>query len=196
VDERIGHNRLSPRPRFAQPAPHPSSELADAAQLGTLAVLESSDSEDSEDESAEAVELRRRVEAVFAECSLSPFLMAGAMRWVKQMGDPAKGADLEHIRLWLLHEINAKVAEEAGRRPRRPMPASPWQSGCPGIIPRLRAKPWWARGDSPWLATLEDGFETARAELLALRGQGRFQPYRGPSRPTPPHAGPRRAGSH
>ena len=63
---------------------------------------------------------------------------------------------------------------------------SPWQKGCPGLIPGLRSLPFWEapalRAESlPWVAKLEGSFEAIRAELLALRGKNAFRPYRAPS---------------
>lgn len=55
------------------------------------------------------------------------------------------------------------------------------QLGCPDLVPCITIKPWWEREDFEWVAQLESHFETIRDELLALRNEQGFQPYRGPS---------------
>ena len=60
-------------------------------------------------------------------------------------------------------------------------PQDPLQKGCPEIIPKLRAKPFWDSEDFPWIKTIEDNFSVIKEELLQLRELKGFQPYRGPS---------------
>lgn len=55
------------------------------------------------------------------------------------------------------------------------------QKGCPDIIPGLRAKPWWDATEFPWMKHFEENYKVIRDELLALRSEKGFQPYRGPS---------------
>ena len=56
-----------------------------------------------------------------------------------------------------------------------------WQSGCPNVIKGLRARPIWDNDDFPWIKTLEEHSSGICLELMALRGQQTFQPYRAPS---------------
>jgi aspartate beta-hydroxylase len=72
------------------------------------------------------------------------------------------------------------------------VPQSPWQRGCPEVIPRLQAAPVWYR-DGRWIAfdapesikRFVSALETAHGDILtefmALRGRDLFQEYRSPS---------------
>ena len=55
------------------------------------------------------------------------------------------------------------------------------QLGCPDLVPGLPLKAWWEREEIPWIAQLESHFETIKEELLALRSEKGFQPYRSPA---------------
>lgn len=181
-EQQVGFGQL--RPRLRDQAAAVAAVAADrgsaagaadsasvtVAQLGALRV-DSSDSSDEEDD-AESALMREKVDAVLREFSLSRALMAAARMWVKEMADPVKGKDLEHIRMWFVDLL-------AGRR--RSPPQDRWQAGCPEIVPKLRAQPWWGRAELPWLADLEAGWGDVQEELMALRGGGHFQPYRAPS---------------
>jgi aspartate beta-hydroxylase len=90
-------------------------------------------------------------------------------------------------------------------------PPSPWQRGCPDIVPHLTARPVWADGApsapdgacpppplppplAAFLQTLREAAPAIRAEVLALRGGGggaAFREYRAPTftEAPPPGAG-------
>ena len=55
-----------------------------------------------------------------------------------------------------------------------------WQSGCPNIIRGLRAYPIWDTSEFPWIRVLEEASAGICLELMGLRGQKSFQPYRSP----------------
>jgi hypothetical protein len=57
----------------------------------------------------------------------------------------------------------------------------PRQLGCPDLVPGLSIKPWWERELFPWIAKLESYAPVIREELLALRNEKGFQPYRSPA---------------
>ncbi|EGR28675.1 hypothetical protein IMG5_170590 [Ichthyophthirius multifiliis] len=59
--------------------------------------------------------------------------------------------------------------------------APPQQKGCPEIIPGLRAQPIWTNQDLTWITQIETHFQEIKEEVLSLRNQKGFQPYRGPS---------------
>jgi len=78
---------------------------------------------------------------------------------------------VERIREWLMLKLNNKVI----------ISHLDWQKGCPGIIPGLKAKPWWDVEEFPWIKTMEDNKGAILEELLSLKEEGRFQPYRAPT---------------
>lgn len=100
------------------------------------------------------------------------FSQAAARMWIKEMGHPVKGKSLHRVQVWFLHRMQGR---------KRSPPQSPWQGGCPEIIPKLRALPWWSAAELEWLPNLQAGLSDVVEELLQLRGQGVFQPYRAPS---------------
>eukprot|EP00596_Hydrurales_sp_CCMP1899_P008662 CAMPEP_0119053306 /NCGR_PEP_ID=MMETSP1177-20130426/74348_1 /TAXON_ID=2985 /ORGANISM="Ochromonas sp, Strain CCMP1899" /LENGTH=365 /DNA_ID=CAMNT_0007033229 /DNA_START=291 /DNA_END=1391 /DNA_ORIENTATION=- len=55
-----------------------------------------------------------------------------------------------------------------------------WQRGCPNIIRGLRAFPFWDTDEFPWIKKLEAACSGICSELLDLKGQQSFQPYRSP----------------
>jgi aspartate beta-hydroxylase len=107
------------------------------------------------------------------EYHLSRFAQAAVKRWVRLMGDP-DNTHLSRIKDWLLLKINKKS---------RARPLNDWQKGCPDIVPGLRALPFWEveMPEMQWLREVEASFADVRAELLQLRGQQGFQPYRQPA---------------
>ncbi|KAF4322824.1 hypothetical protein BBO99_00003821 [Phytophthora kernoviae] len=76
--------------------------------------------------------------------------------------------------LWIVMQLNHR---------RIPEDCSPWQVGCPEVIPLLRATPVWDCREFPWVQTLEKNFADIKAELLALKDniKSGFQQYRAPS---------------
>ena len=58
-----------------------------------------------------------------------------------------------------------------------------WQSGCPNIIKALRACPIWNTNEFPWIRILEGASAEICLELMSLKGQKSFQPYRSPISP-------------
>lgn len=82
------------------------------------------------------------------------------------------GDTFERVRKWILLQVNQQ---------RRPEGVLRWQIGCPELIPALRSCPVWDCEQFPWVKQLEDAFPVIKAELLALKGQHGFQPYRAPT---------------
>jgi len=57
----------------------------------------------------------------------------------------------------------------------------PRQLGCPDLVPGLSLKGFWEREDFEWIAKLESKADIIREELIALRNEKGFQPYRSPA---------------
>jgi aspartate beta-hydroxylase len=94
-----------------------------------------------------------------------------AKKWLRRIADPSQ-AQFDRLRPWVLNLINGRA---------RGKPESPWQAGCPELLPGLRASPLWDPASLPWLRAFEEKADEIRGELLALRGQQGFQPLRIPS---------------
>ena len=119
----------------------------------------------------------QRLDAFFDAHGLQPVGKRMAYAYVRMMASDVDGT-FARVQPWLLNQLN-------GVR-KLPEGFSPWQKGCPGLIPGLRSMPFWETPEVraewlPWCSALEDSFEAIKAELLTLRGQNAFRPYRAPS---------------
>ena len=129
-----------------------------------------SDSEEVEDDEPTKA-LWKKIEAVLADFSLSPLMVAASRKWIRQMSDPSN-EELSRLRQWMLMRVNGRE---------RAKPLSEWQRGCPEIMAGLRAQPFWDRQQFEWLRPFEEHAAEIRAELLALRSQRGFQPLKIPN---------------
>lgn len=129
----------------------------------------------------------------------SPFSVAMATQFLEKHGDETA---MPHVLPWL-KQLHASNGDDACA------PSSPWQRGCPEILPGLTACPLWTgagtdsgnsssatsttgdvghalagpryEGLRSALAALESQAEAIRTELFSLRGQSLFQRYKAPS---------------
>jgi len=90
------------------------------------------------------------------------------------MANASDGA-FDRVQPWLLNQLNG-VRKVDGM--------SPWQKGCPALIPKLTSSAFWdtsPTGRLGWVSALEAAAPLIKEELAALRGQSTFQPYRAPT---------------
>ena len=121
----------------------------------------------------------QRLELLLAdEFGLSRFKRAMATQFIKKVFGDGGAAQFPCVREWLRQKLTF-----ASGVARHITPISPWQRGCPQIMPRLRASAFWDTALFPWIAEVEAAFPRIRAELLSLRDAARsgFQPYRAPA---------------
>lgn len=112
-----------------------------------------------------------KLQDFFNEYHLTDFQKFAVTKFIKQNIADKNNLKVERVRGWLFHKINGqKVPTEF-----------PLQKGCPDIVPGLTATPWWSNDKFPWIKDIEDNYEVIKQELLQLRNQKGFQPYRGPS---------------
>lgn len=78
------------------------------------------------------------------------------------MGHPVKGKSLHRVQVWFLHRMQGR---------KRSPPMSPWQGGCPEIIPKLRALPWWSSAQLEWLPKLQVRDPTSRKALASAESR-------------------------
>lgn len=132
-------------------------------------------------DSAEAdAQVERRLHELVRSWGLSRFSERVAMQWLQRSLSSSDlkcdGGDMLRLRKWVLMQLNHQ---------RRAEGSSHWQTGCPEVIPLLRAAPVWDCRLLPWVRTLEDNFSVIKEELLSLRGKAVFQPYRAPTWASP-----------
>ena len=116
-----------------------------------------------------------KLDEVLADYHLSKFSKQMALQFLQKMAaDPSP--DFDRVKSWLLRKMNKQYS----------LPAlnSPWQKGCPEIVPNLRPKATWDASLFPWVANLESNYEIILGELTALREKEKtgFQPYRAPTK--------------
>jgi hypothetical protein len=121
-------------------------------------------------EDPEKTKLFSKLETFYTEYHLSDFQKFAAGKFIKDNISNPQNQKVDRIRDWLMFKLNHKRPAGFDR-----------QKGCPDLIPKLRAKPFWGREDFPWLKVFEDNFEQIKEEVIALRSAKGFQPYRGPS---------------
>lgn len=121
--------------------------------------------------------IENKIQTFFKRYALSGLGRAAAMHWIKKAFE-GNDEDLARIRPYLLLLLNDKPSV---------IPISPWQKGCPEIIPKLRALATWDISLFNFTKKLEASFKDIKEELLSLKGlenvDGKrgFQPYRAPS---------------
>ncbi|KAJ0393427.1 hypothetical protein P43SY_000285 [Pythium insidiosum] len=105
---------------------------------------------------------------------LSRFSEEMAWQWIRKSfaDELASDGRYRSVHGWLRQQLN-------GQRSQREH--SPWQRGCPELLPSLRATAVWSSDAFAWIRRLEDAYPAIKSELLALKGQRGFQPYRAPS---------------
>jgi aspartate beta-hydroxylase len=112
-----------------------------------------------------------KLNSFFDDYCLNSLQRAAALNFIKEKVANPEDSSVARVREWLLAQLNSK----------RIPPVHERQRGCPEIIPGLRANPWWDLSEFNWIEQVEAAYEDIRNELLALRNQGGFQPYRGPT---------------
>ena len=125
--------------------------------------------EDREDQTERRIMSMLRT--YFKSYGLSPFGLEIALHWIRRAATDDTGR-LNRVKEWSLMILNSKIF---------PKGISDWQKGCPSLFPGLRSCPKWKTSEFPWIARLEAAFPIIKEELLALKGQRGFQPYRAPS---------------
>ena len=114
------------------------------------------------------------IERWLEEFSLSPIAKEGAKNWIKKMALPENQESMARVRQYVIHRIQGR---------KRSPPPTPWHNPCPEILPGLSANPFWDTDSArmEWTKEFEASYDKVYDELMALRGQAGFQPYRGPS---------------
>ncbi|KAH9125689.1 hypothetical protein AeMF1_003733 [Aphanomyces euteiches] len=120
-------------------------------------------------------QVEERLRSLIEDWGLSPFGKNIAFMWLSKAAIDETD-QLSRLRQWTVMQLNKR---------QRPANVSPWQFGCPNLLPGLRSQPVW-REDMydtfPWIRKLETAFPVIRDEMLQLKlSTANFQPYRAPS---------------
>jgi len=112
-----------------------------------------------------------KLQGLYNEYYLSDFQKFAVTKFIKENIANKDNAQVERVRDWLFAKMNKQKVPSI----------YPLQKGCPDIIPGLTATPWWDNKSFPWMKEIEANYEVIKQELLNLKNQKGFQPYRGPS---------------
>jgi hypothetical protein len=113
-----------------------------------------------------------RIQSIFSEYMLSEVQCLAAFKVIKDKVGDKDCLDAQNLRKWILMKIN-----------KRPYPENihKLQLGCPDIVPGLTIQAWWDPSKFIWVQELMKNFEVIKKELIELRSNTGFQPYKSPS---------------
>jgi hypothetical protein len=124
---------------------------------------------DNDDQAKENM-VNEKLRELFKDYFLSEMQSLAAFKFIKDkfLKDTK---DAERVKKWVLMKINNRMMPE-GYNPR--------QLGCPDLVPGLTVRSFWDPTMMDWVNELVDNFETIRTELINLRAEAGFQPYKSP----------------
>jgi len=133
-----------------------------------------SDGEDGQPQTEVEKKIDEGIAKWLAEFSLSPIATIAAKNAIRKMALPQNRDNMARVRQYIVHRLSGR---------KRAPPPTPWHNPCPEIFPGLRPHPFWdvSSPEMAWTKEFESHYDVIREELMALRGQAGFQPYRGPS---------------
>ena len=128
--------------------------------------------EDNEEIDEKEKQLWAKIDKILDEYYINEFQRVALHKFIKVKISNTESEECQRVRDWLFMRVNGvKLPKEYHQR----------QLGWPDLVPGISIKGWWEREDFSWVKQLEANFEIIREELMELRSQDGFQPYRGPS---------------
>ena len=131
----------------------------------------SSAAKDSKSENSAEKRILEATEKVLDEWFVTGITRWGLQKFIKEKIADAENTKVARVRKWLLLRMNAKMWQHKIER----------MVVCPENIPDLRSYPVWTSKTSEkfaFLTELENAYEGIRDEVVSLRGDCEFQPYR------------------
>jgi len=113
-----------------------------------------------------------RIQSIFSEYMLSEVQCLAAFKVIKDKVGDKECLDAQNLRKWVLMKINKKPYPENIHK---------LQLGCPDIVPGLTIQAWWDPARFQWVQELMKNFDVIKKELIELRSNTGFQPYKSPS---------------
>ncbi len=108
---------------------------------------------------------------LFDEYLLTELQRLAAFKFIKEKFTDTEGKDAVNLKKWLLLKVNGKIYPEN---------APKLQLGCSDLVPGLTIQPWWEPSQFKWIDSLLENFKVLQEELVALRENKGFQPYKCP----------------
>jgi hypothetical protein len=113
-----------------------------------------------------------KIDSLLAEYYLTPFQTLACKKFLKDKVANPEDKSVSRLREWVLMRLSGQ---------KMPKVYHPRQLGCPDLVPGLSLRAWWSRLEFDWVLKLESHANTIRKELMNLRNQAGFQPYRSPA---------------
>lgn len=117
-------------------------------------------------------EIFQRLNLIFKEYLLSDIQVLGAFKFIKDKFLNKESKDCEILKKWIIMKLNQKEI---------PKGINKHQLGCPDLVPAIRIKNFWDPSEFDWVQEIVKHFDEIKEELLNLRTQKGFQPYKSPS---------------
>jgi aspartate beta-hydroxylase len=114
--------------------------------------------------------LYQRLSELFKDYFLSDVLSLAAFSYIREK-IISKSKDAEHVIKWVMMRVNKKSLPDVYDKN---------QLGCPDLVPGLTIKPFWDPSEFSFIDELLKSFDTIKAELIKLRDEKGFQPYKSP----------------
>ena len=135
-----------------------------------IAPNEINDDIDEQDEDSK--KLWTKIDEILDQYYVSEFQRMALHKFIKVKISDNESDECYRAREWLFLKVNGvKLPKDYHKR----------QLGCPDLVPGITIKGWWEREEFTWVEKLEKQFDIIKEELLNLRSDLGFQPYRGPS---------------
>ena len=116
--------------------------------------------------------LLMRLKDLFQEYLLSEIQSMAAFKFIKDKFLKSF-TDAEHVKKWVIMKINNKKITNYNEFHKM-------QLGCPDLVPGLSIKNFWNPQLFDWVGELVKNLDIIKEELIELRKQKGFQPYKSP----------------
>ena len=133
--------------------------------------LKSQDSSQQDDDYKSKL-LISRLNSIFTEYMLSEVQSLAAFKFIKDKVGDKECKDVDNLRKWVIMKINMRTYPDYINK---------LQLGCPDIVPGLTMKAWWDPNQFGWVQQLLKNIEVIKEELIELKANSGFQPYKSPS---------------
>jgi aspartate beta-hydroxylase len=114
--------------------------------------------------------LYERLTELFKDYFLSDIQSLAAFKYIREK-IINKSKDGEHVTKWVMMRVNNKALPDIYDK---------MQLGCPDLVPGLTIKPFWEPSGLSFVDELLSNFEIIKDELINLRDEKGFQPYKSP----------------
>jgi aspartate beta-hydroxylase len=113
----------------------------------------------------------QRLTELFKDYFLSDVLSLAAFKYIREKL-LNKSKDAERAMKWVLMKVNNKTLPDIYDK---------FQLGCPDLVPNLTIKPFWDPSEFKFINELLKNFDIIKEELINLRSEKGFQPYKSPN---------------